>query len=298
MLYRSVVLLGLVGVVVADRHPSHSYRSPQSSEENSFESDEAKYDFSYALKDDDSGIDFGHQEAREDDHTQGSYYVQLPDTRLQKVTYYVDGDSGYVAEVTYEGEAQYPESSESREYSAPRYSSPESESREAPVYAPPPPPRPSYAPPRPSYAPPRPSYAPSRPSYAPSRPSYAPPRPSYAPPRPSSYAPSRPSSYAPLRSSYSSPEAEESREVLVYVPFRGPDSAEQSQESSSSSSSEEEEEEEGPHRRVYNPPVPRYFLGRSEEESEEGRALPITHYTHPHSLQSYQPPVYIPLDRS
>ena len=68
----------------------------------------AKYDFNYAVKDDYSGNDFGHQEARDGYDTQGSYYVQLPDGRLQKVTYTVNGDSGYVAEVTYEGEAQYP----------------------------------------------------------------------------------------------------------------------------------------------------------------------------------------------
>ncbi|XP_047479402.1 adhesive plaque matrix protein-like [Penaeus chinensis] len=36
----------------------------------------------------------------------GSYYVQLPDGSLQ-VTYHVVGDSGIVAEVTYEGQAHY-----------------------------------------------------------------------------------------------------------------------------------------------------------------------------------------------
>ncbi|XP_063601438.1 pro-resilin-like [Penaeus indicus] len=81
----------------------------------SYESGEAKYDFNWAVKHDDSGNDFGHQEARDGDHTQGSYYVQLPDGRLQTVRYVVDGDDGYVAEVNYEGEARYPDSYESNE---------------------------------------------------------------------------------------------------------------------------------------------------------------------------------------
>ncbi|XP_069977407.1 pro-resilin-like [Penaeus vannamei] len=89
----------------------------------------AKYDFSYAVNDPASANDFGHQEARDGDHTQGSYYVLLPDGRVQRVTYSVNGDSGYVAEVTYEGEAQYP---------APQV---------------------TYGPPQPSYNPPTPAYA-------------------------------------------------------------------------------------------------------------------------------------------
>ncbi|XP_053648471.1 pro-resilin-like [Cherax quadricarinatus] len=117
-----VLVLGLVVLAVADKRPSFSYGPPQESVDSvevSAESSEAKYDFNWSVKDDDSDNDFGHQESRDGDSTKGSYYVQLPDGRLQKVTYYVDGDSGYVAEVTYEGEAQYPESEESRE--APSY---------------------------------------------------------------------------------------------------------------------------------------------------------------------------------
>ncbi|XP_068209728.1 pro-resilin-like [Palaemon carinicauda] len=139
-------LLGLVAVATADkRPPAYSYNAPASFESD--ESTEAKYDFNYAVKDEYSGNDFGHQESRDGDNTQGSYYVQLPDGRLQKVSYYVNGDSGYVAEVSYEGEARYPDSVESREYSAPRptysaprptYSAPDSEeSVEVPVYTPP-----------------------------------------------------------------------------------------------------------------------------------------------------------------
>ncbi|XP_063601342.1 pro-resilin-like [Penaeus indicus] len=110
------LLLSLVAMVTADAPPAYSYGAPSSEE-----SAEAKYDFQWAVKDDYSGNDFGHQESRDGDDTQGSYYVQLPDGRLQKVTYYVDGDSGYVAEVSYEGEARY-DSVESREdvYAPPR----------------------------------------------------------------------------------------------------------------------------------------------------------------------------------
>nr|XP_027213798.1 cuticle protein 7-like [Penaeus vannamei] len=141
MAMKVLFLLGVVAVAAADQLPSYSYNAPDSME-YSEESTEAKYDFQWAVKDDYSGNDFGHQESRDGDDTQGSYYVQLPDGRLQKVTYYVDGDNGYVADVTYEGEARY-DSVESREtpvYAPPRpvYSAPESEeSEEEPVYVPP-----------------------------------------------------------------------------------------------------------------------------------------------------------------
>ncbi|XP_037791958.1 pro-resilin-like [Penaeus monodon] len=68
----------------------------------------AKYDFNYAVNDPPVGNDFGHQEARDGPNTQDSYFVLLPDSRLQSIAYSVNGDSGYLAEVTYEGEAQYP----------------------------------------------------------------------------------------------------------------------------------------------------------------------------------------------
>jgi hypothetical protein len=38
----------------------------------------------------------------------GEYYVQLPDGRVQRVRYHIDKYSGFVAEVTYEGEATKP----------------------------------------------------------------------------------------------------------------------------------------------------------------------------------------------
>lgn len=63
-----------------------------------------KYEFNWEVKDHYSGNDFGHEESRDGYNTQGSYYVLLPDGRIQKVTYTVDKDSGYLATVEFEGE--------------------------------------------------------------------------------------------------------------------------------------------------------------------------------------------------
>ncbi|XP_068210409.1 pro-resilin-like [Palaemon carinicauda] len=124
--FQILTLAMVAAITMGDRRPYFQEQSQESSEE-SYESTEAKYDFDFAVKHDYTGNDFGHQESRDSDETRGSYYVQLPDGRLQTVTYYVDGDSGYVAEVSYQGEARYPDPDESRGgYSRPRalYSAP------------------------------------------------------------------------------------------------------------------------------------------------------------------------------
>merc|ERR1719187_491747 len=129
-----LIFLGVLALAAADSRPAYSYGAPQESSEESseesYESSEAQYNFNWAVNDDSSSNEFGHQEDRDGDNTQGSYYVELPDGRLQKVSFHVDGDDGYVAEVTYEGEAQFPDSVES-------YESSSSESHESPRYAPP-----------------------------------------------------------------------------------------------------------------------------------------------------------------
>ncbi|KAK3869429.1 hypothetical protein Pcinc_025269 [Petrolisthes cinctipes] len=129
-----MILLGVAALVAADSHSVEfrGYRAPRRYSSESYESSEAKYDFDWAVRDGPSRNDFGQQETRDNDNTQGSYRVQLPDGRLQTVTYFVDGGSGYIADVKYDGSASFESgsfesgSSESRSFESyerprPRY---------------------------------------------------------------------------------------------------------------------------------------------------------------------------------
>ena len=65
------------------------------------------YDFSYGVQGDSytGSASFGHNENRNGYTTNGEYRVALPDGRTQVVTYNVlDAQSGYVADVKYEGQ--------------------------------------------------------------------------------------------------------------------------------------------------------------------------------------------------
>ncbi|MCL4153724.1 UNVERIFIED_CONTAM: hypothetical protein GTU68_066181 [Idotea baltica] len=64
-------------------------------------------EFSYAVNDPYHGTNFGHSESRDGYNAKGQYYVNLPDGRLQKVSYYTD-EWGYHPTVTYEGKAHFP----------------------------------------------------------------------------------------------------------------------------------------------------------------------------------------------
>ena len=66
------------------------------------------YDFAYQVQDDYTYNNYGHKESSDGKVVSGSYNVLLPDGRTQTVTYTVDGYSGYVAKVSYTGEAKYP----------------------------------------------------------------------------------------------------------------------------------------------------------------------------------------------
>ncbi|XP_063884576.1 cuticle protein 21-like [Scylla paramamosain] len=140
MALKLILLSAFVAVAFADTAPYRppppppTYSAPAPSYNAPQPVSPPKYDFSWNVKDDPSGNDYGHQEGRDGYDTQGSYYVQLPDGRLQEVTYTVNGDSGFVAQVNYQGEAQYP--TQQGYGSAPSYQAP----------------APSYQQPRPSYA--------------------------------------------------------------------------------------------------------------------------------------------------
>ena len=127
------------------------------------------YDFAWDVLDTYSGNDFGHKESRNDKLTTGSYHVALPDGRVQTVTYTVDGYGGYAAEVTYAGEAAYPETPAYHPAPAPYKPAPapyvpaESKVAPAPVVKPAPvaPAAPAYAPaPAPVVYKPAPAYKP------------------------------------------------------------------------------------------------------------------------------------------
>merc|ERR1739838_491276 len=84
-------------------HPQQAYHEP------AYEGP-ALYQYGYAVADDYSGANFAANENRDGYATTGEYRVNLPDGRTQIVTYSVaDAYGGYVADVKYEGVAQYPE---------------------------------------------------------------------------------------------------------------------------------------------------------------------------------------------
>ncbi|XP_034244939.1 pro-resilin-like [Thrips palmi] len=59
------------------------------------------YDFSYEVKDPNTGNDFGHRQSRSGGQTQGQYRVLLPDGRMQVVDYVSDRD-GFRPNIRYE----------------------------------------------------------------------------------------------------------------------------------------------------------------------------------------------------
>ncbi|KAL4707507.1 hypothetical protein ACJJTC_000259 [Scirpophaga incertulas] len=80
------------------------------------------YEFGYSVKDAQSGNDYDRRESSDGNVVRGEYRVQLPDGRTQIVTYHADWQTGFHADVRYEGEAHYPETNSNQggyNYNAP-----------------------------------------------------------------------------------------------------------------------------------------------------------------------------------
>ena len=105
------------------------------------------FGYGFGVNDQYNGIDFGHHTNSDGKVTTGEYRVLLPDGRTQIVTYRVGEDTGYEADVTYEGEA--------RPYEAPEVSYDQQPSHVAPTYGQP---KLSYEEPQSSYDQPKPTY--------------------------------------------------------------------------------------------------------------------------------------------
>merc|ERR1719400_2069343 len=87
----------LVAAVISDGPPPPSYGPAEPPQ---------PYSYQYGVKDEYSGANFGASDSKV---VSGSYTVALPDGRIQTVKYTADDYAGYVADVTYEGQAVYPE---------------------------------------------------------------------------------------------------------------------------------------------------------------------------------------------
>jgi len=67
------------------------------------------YEFQFRVDDPETFNKYEIQETGDPDIVRGSYRINLPDGRTQVVNYEVHPERGYEAKITYEGEAQYPD---------------------------------------------------------------------------------------------------------------------------------------------------------------------------------------------
>merc|ERR1712165_299572 len=107
-----VTLSALLAVAAASPLPDHPppapYHAPHPAPGYAEPVAPPVYDYQYGVNDPHYGPVFSQTEARDNYDTTGEYRVNLPDGRVQIVSYSA-GPDGYVADVKYEGEAAYPE---------------------------------------------------------------------------------------------------------------------------------------------------------------------------------------------
>merc|ERR1711962_672948 len=100
-----VLLLCFVGLVSCASPPPPAGYAPAP---DPYPAVPPSYNYQYGVNDPQYGPVFSQQEERTDYNTAGEYRVNLPDGRVQIVSYSA-GPEGYVADVKYEGEPVYPE---------------------------------------------------------------------------------------------------------------------------------------------------------------------------------------------
>merc|ERR1712061_784725 len=91
-------------------HAAPAYHAPVAHAVAEVYPDEiSPYTYNYAVADDYSKSNFNAAESNDGTGVvEGSYSVALPDGRIQHVNYHVNDYDGYVAEVTYDAQAQSP----------------------------------------------------------------------------------------------------------------------------------------------------------------------------------------------
>merc|ERR1719234_2023907 len=95
------------------------------------------YQYQYGVADSYSGSQFQETQAQDAAGVvTGSYSVALPDGRVQTVRYTADHYGGYVAEVSYEGTAVYPDAPAPYHAPAPVHHAPAYHAPAPPVYSP------------------------------------------------------------------------------------------------------------------------------------------------------------------
>merc|ERR1712088_542176 len=105
--YHAPVVHAPVVHAPAYHKPAPAYHAPAPA---AYDGPAEPYTFEYAVADDYSKAAFNAAESSTGDgNAVGSYSAALPDGRTQHVSYTSNGYDGYVAEVTYEGTAAYPE---------------------------------------------------------------------------------------------------------------------------------------------------------------------------------------------
>merc|ERR1712014_509920 len=91
-------------------HAAPAYHAPIVHAAPAYHDEPSPYTYTYAVADDYSNSNFNAAETGDGaGNAEGSYSVALPDGRTQHVNYKADGYAGYVADVTYDGTAVYPD---------------------------------------------------------------------------------------------------------------------------------------------------------------------------------------------